>query len=435
MKLWEVVYFDKKFKGVEKYKQNKILKYKHVSSEELNSIKKDNNGKVRLLSTGKLDGFCNIDLDDSRVNFGEVITIPTGGSAIIKYHNGYFIDSLNILMESKNDDLYDLKYIYYCLLEQNDYIQQCFKGSSIQHPDMKKIAEISLFFPNIEIQRNIVKTIELLEPFIAIYSKLFSELELLRNEFPKKLQKSILNYAMEGKLVSNNSDKDLDVDELLLITKKEQQKLQLNKDQLKQSIIYKNISDNSYYEKFEDGREEKIEVPFEIPDNWLWIRLGNLANIRAGGTPSRTKTQYWNGNIPWLKISDITTSKKVILRSSEFITKEGVKNSSAKVFNKGTIIYSIFASVGKVAILGIDSAFNQAIVAIDTYSKNIDNFLYMSLLNLDNQINKTKRGSSQFNINQNILKKFLIPLPPLKEQEQIVNKINKINVLIDSMRN
>nr|VZR97448.1 hypothetical protein MF5295_00316 [Mycoplasma feriruminatoris] len=273
MKLWEVVYFDKKFKGVEKYKQNKILKYKHVSSEELNSIKKDNNGKVRLLSTGKLDGFCNIDLDDSRVNFGEVITIPTGGSAIIKYHNGYFIDSLNILMESKNDDLYDLKYIYYCLLEQNDYIQQCFKGSSIQHPDMKKIAEISLFFPNIEIQRDIVKTIELLEPFIAIYSKLFSELELLRNEFPKKLQKSILNYAMEGKLVSNNSDKDLDVDELLLITKKEQQKLQLNKDQLKQSIIYKNISDNSYYEN----------------QNFLEVQLGLISNIYTGNSISKTQ--------------------------------------------------------------------------------------------------------------------------------------------------
>ncbi|WP_429996352.1 hypothetical protein, partial [Mycoplasmopsis bovis] len=77
--------------------------------EELNSIKKDNNGKVRLLSTGKLDGFCNIELDDNRVNFVKVITIPTGGSAIIKYHSVYFIDSLNILMESQDNNLYDSK--------------------------------------------------------------------------------------------------------------------------------------------------------------------------------------------------------------------------------------------------------------------------------------------------------------------------------------
>ncbi|MBT1368803.1 restriction endonuclease subunit S, partial [Mycoplasma bovis] len=196
MSLWQVVYFDKRFKGVEKHKQSKVLKYKHISSEELNSIKKDNNGKVRLLSTGKLDGFCNIELDDNRVNFGKVITIPTGGSAIIKYHSGYFIDSLNILMESQDNNLYDSKYIYYCLLEQSDLIQQYFKGSSIQHPDMKKIVEISLLIPNIEIQRNIVRTIEVLEPLIAIYSELFSELELLRNELPKKLENSIINYAM-----------------------------------------------------------------------------------------------------------------------------------------------------------------------------------------------------------------------------------------------
>ncbi|WP_429995254.1 hypothetical protein, partial [Mycoplasmopsis bovis] len=65
-----------------------------------------------------------------------------------------------------------------CLLEQSDLIQQYFKGSSIQHPDMKKIVEISLLIPNIEIQRNIVRTIEVLEPLIAIYSELFSELEL-----------------------------------------------------------------------------------------------------------------------------------------------------------------------------------------------------------------------------------------------------------------
>ncbi|WP_434325012.1 restriction endonuclease subunit S [Mycoplasma capricolum] len=435
MKLWEVVYFDKKFKGVEKNKQKSILKYQHISSEELKSIKKDDEGNVRLLSTGKLDGYCSIESTNIWVNFGEVITIPTGGSAILKYHNGYFIDSLNILLSSQNTNLYDLKYIYYCLLDQIDYIQQCFKGSSIQHPEMKKIIEISLLIPDIKTQKFIVKIIELLEPLISVYSKLSDELKLLNEEFPKKLQKSIINYAMTGKLIPINSNDDLLINQLLDNINNEKLKLfKQGKASLDKSIIYKNASDNSYYEKFENGEIKKIEIPFEIPDNWIWTRLGSIANIVAGGTPSRNISHYWNGHIPWLKIADISSSKKIVMKSSEFITDKAIQNSSAKIFKKGTIVYSIFGSIGKVAFLGIDSAFNQAIVAIDTYDKNIDEYLYLSLLNLDKQISKTRRGSSQFNINQTILKNFLIPLPPLEEQKRIATKIKIINNLIQSLK-
>ncbi|WFQ91687.1 hypothetical protein MFERI14815_00291 [Mycoplasma feriruminatoris] len=373
-------------------------------------------------------------------NKGDILIARYGGSlgkVFIAEYGAYNVAMSKVTKLYINDHI-DFNFLYF--FYKSKIFQEIIRRNSRSAQDgfnSEEINDLLLPLPPLEEQLRIITLLNKLNLLLNKYSLIENELSELEKTFSIKLQKSVLNYAMQGQLVEqsiNDNSKDLieqiykEKDGLL-----KQKKIKQN--ELQKSIIYKNIIDNSYYEKFEDGREEKIEVPFEIPDNWLWIRLGNLANIRAGGTPSRTKTQYWNGNIPWLKISDITTSKKVILRSSEFITKEGVKNSSAKVFNKGTIIYSIFASVGKVAILGIDSAFNQAIVAIDTYSKNIDNFLYMSLLNLDNQINKTKRGSSQFNINQNILKKFLIPLPPLKEQEQIVNKINKINVLIDSMRN
>ncbi|TKA59075.1 Type I restriction modification system specificity (S) subunit, HsdS [Mycoplasmopsis bovis 8790] len=433
MSLWQVVYFDKRFKGVEKHKQSKVLKYKHISSQELNSIKMDNNGKVRLLSTGKLDGFCNIELDDNRVNFGKVITIPTGGSAIIKYHSGYFIDSLNILMESQDSNLYDSKYIYYCLLEQSDLIQQYFKGSSIQHPDMKKIVEISLLIPNIEIQKNIVKTIELLEPFITKYSELFSELELLRNEFPKKLQKSILNYAMQGKLISNGIDNDLAVEELLDNIKKEQLKLkQLSKDKLKLSIIYKNASDNSYYEKFEDGIEEKMEVPFEIPDSWIWARLGIISNIKGGFAFKSSK--FSDKGVRIIRISDFNENNMIDNDIKRYPIS--IELNKYKIYDKSILMAMTGGTVGKTILfksMQEDCYLNQRVCMIKPMYIN-ELFINYSLKSsyIKNYINKIKTSTND-NISLENIKKFLIPLPPVKEQKQIVDKINEINDLINSV--
>ena len=112
-----------------------------------------------------------------------------------------------------------------------------------------------------------------------------------------------------------------------------------------------------------------------LPDNWTWIRIKSFADISAGGTPDRGTPSYWNGNIPWLKISDITSSNKYVKTASEFITELGLKNSSAKVMPKGTILYTIFATIGEVGILSFESACNQAIAGINTYYKQIDDYL------------------------------------------------------------
>ena len=99
-----------------------------------------------------------------------------------------------------------------------------------------------------------------------------------------------------------------------------------------------------------------------LPINWITIKLENIAQIQSGGTPSRSVSSYWDGNVPWIKISDI--KDRYIKEAEEYITEEGVNNSSAKVFKKGTVLFSIFATIGKVGILDIDAATNQAIVGI-----------------------------------------------------------------------
>ncbi|MEL1254758.1 restriction endonuclease subunit S [Flavobacterium sp. DGU38] len=170
----------------------------------------------------------------------------------------------------------------------------------------------------------------------------------------------------------------------------------------------------------------------QMPKNWVETCLGNLAQVQSGGTPSRSNKDYWNGNIPWVKISDI---KEIYVdETTEFITEEGLKNSSARIFPKGTILFTIFATLGKIGILNIDAATNQAIAGI-TPSKFIDDkYLTYSLIDLSNSISEYGKGVAQKNINQAILKDTLIPLPPLTEQNRIVAKLDTLFAQLETIK-
>ncbi|EDP6888857.1 hypothetical protein GO114_07580, partial [Campylobacter upsaliensis] len=165
------------------------------------------------------------------------------------------------------------------------------------------------------------------------------------------------------------------------------------------------------------------EAPFEIPSTWAWVKLGDICEIVSGGTPSRDKIEYWhNGTIPWVKIADVKNN--VVNQTQEFITELGLENSSAKIFKKGTLLYTIFATLGETAILNIDAATNQAIAAlIETYDYDTK-FLMYCLMSMKDYVNSLGRGVAQNNINQTMLKNFTIPLPPLKEQQEIVKKLD-----------
>ncbi len=172
-------------------------------------------------------------------------------------------------------------------------------------------------------------------------------------------------------------------------------------------------------------------MPFEIPDTWCWCRLNSISTISAGGTPERSNPLYWqNGTIPWLKISDITSSKKYVKRASEYITQAGVDNSSAKVMKKGTILYTIFATIGEVGILDFDSTCNQAIAGIQPYDENISSYLYYYLVNLQDFMKSISKGCAQFNINQAILKSAFVPIPPISEQILITAELEKYEPLL-----
>lgn len=177
--LWEITYWDKKFKGIEREKQTKVLKFKHILAAQLKALE-DKNGDVKLLATGYYDGFTTSEKASEFINEGEVITIPSGGYANIKYYSGKFVDSGNILASSIDCKKYNLKYIYHILLKKNEYIQSLYRGGSVQHPDMIKLLDMKIPVPPIAVQQEIVKV---LDTFSELTAELTAELAARQKQY------------------------------------------------------------------------------------------------------------------------------------------------------------------------------------------------------------------------------------------------------------
>lgn len=227
------------------------------------------------------------------------------------------------------------------------------------------------------------------------------------------LKNAILQLAVQGKLVPQDPN-DEPAAELLKRIKAEKEQL-IKEGKIKKEKPLASISDD--------------ETPFDIPESWEWVRLSDISSISSGGTPSRTNSTYWNGDIPWVKIGDI--SSKHVTRTEEMITEAGLNSSSAKVFPKGTLLYTIFATIGTVGILDIDAATNQAVAGITFYGEYNLDYLYYILFGLKDLLVAKGKGMAQMNINQTILKNTPIPVPPLAEQQRIVAKIEELMPLVE----
>lgn len=160
------------------------------------------------------------------------------------------------------------------------------------------------------------------------------------------------------------------------------------------------------------------------------MKLGDVCHTFTGGTPSRTKPEYFGGGIPWVKITDLLQG--VVIATGESVSSAGILNSSAKLLPVGTVLISIFATIGRTAVLGIEAATNQAIAGVvphDTAQLEPQYLRYY----LDSQhgyLNREARGVAQPNINQGILKNLDIPIPSLPEQHRIVDLLSRAEGIV-----
>ena len=184
---------------------------------------------------------------------------------------------------------------------------------------------------------------------------------------------------------------------------------------------------------FDKAINLSVRSKVEIISNYSLVRLETCGDFFMGGTPSRKEPSYWNGGIKWLTISDYSNFD-VINDTKEKITDLGVKNSSAKILQAGCVVVSIYATIGRVGILGCDMATNQAIVAIKPNSEFINKYLMYAIDKFNFQMFANVVTTSQQNINLNILKGIQIPKPPLEVQEQIVAECEKVDQEFKTIR-
>ena len=169
---------------------------------------------------------------------------------------------------------------------------------------------------------------------------------------------------------------------------------------------------------------------YKLPEGWIWTTIGEIAVLSSGGTPSRGNSSYFRGDIPWVKSGELNYN--IITDTEEKITQEALDSSSAKVVPANTLLIALYGStVGKLAKLGIEASTNQAVASILTFSYFNQGFLYYYLLHNREKLLKKRKGGAQPNISQTILSDFGMPLPPFKEQNDIVSKIETLFTELD----
>ena len=242
----------------------------------------------------------------------------------------------------------------------------------------------------------------------------------------KQLKNSILQWAIQGKLVPPDpNDEPASVERIREEKKRLIKEGKIKKDK-NETIIYRG-EDNSYYEKVVATGEVKCiddEIPFEIPEGWEWARMGNIGDWGSGSTPQRGNSSYYGGSIPWLKTGELNDG--VVYDTAEKITDKALKECSLRLNKIGDVLIAMYgATIGKVAIAGIDLTTNQACCGctpIIVYNEYLFYFLMASKVDFV----KKGEGGAQPNISREKLVSHLMPIPPIDEQQRIVLAIKHI---------
>ena len=248
----------------------------------------------------------------------------------------------------------------------------------------------------------------------------------------KQLKNSILQWAIQGKLVPQDPN---DEPASVLLEKIRAEKARLTKEgkikkDKKESIIYRG-EDNSYYEKFADGKVVCIddEIPFEIPNGWEWCRMGAIGDWGAGATPAKGNPNYYGGNILWLRTGELNND--VVYDTEIKVTNKALKECSLRLNKIGDVMIAMYgATIGKVAIAGTKMTTNQACCAC-TPIGIFNWYLFYFLMGSQIDFVKKGEGGAQPNISREKLIAHIMPVPPLTEQHKIVGKIKEILPLVE----
>lgn len=240
----------------------------------------------------------------------------------------------------------------------------------------------------------------------------------------KQFRQVILFKAFKGDLIPQDLN-DESSEELIKKIKN------FRKKKWEEDLKSKGKDPNKFkYEEPEDLEKTGLSG---VPYGWVWTTINQICFTSSGGTPLRSKKEYYGNEIPWVKSGELKDT--IINNTEEMITKIGLDNSSAKIFPKGTVLVAMYgANVGKTGILGIDAATNQAVCAMFNDERILNTeYLFLYLRSKKENLIKKSFGGAQPNISQEVINKLEISLPSINLQIQIVKKIKELFSLIDQI--
>ena len=383
----------------------------------------------------------------SNVQIGDILFSMIGGnigSMILITKENYFdmaIKNVALFKQYIYNDIL-IKYLYLYLQSQVVSIKNTASGGAQSFVSLNMLRNYLMPIPPLNEQNRIIENFKSLDFVIQRYEKSYRKLNNLKQELFPKLRKSILQEAIQGKLVPQIAEEGT-AQELLEQIKKEKQKLvkegKLKKSALNDSVIFRG-DDNKYYEKI--GKSVQCideEIPFEIPENWVWVRLDDICSyIHRGKSPKYSdikkypvvaqKCNQWSG---------------FSLEKAKFIDPQSVSSYSEEQFLKDEDLMWNSTGLGTLGRMAIyDSRLNPYELAVADshvtvirpykhYAMAKYLFFYFSSYTVQSVIEDKSDGSTkQKELATKTVKAYLVPLPPFAEQKRIVEKVNQLMQLL-----
>ena len=396
--------------------------------EQKNAIQKDYTLGEYYISKNKFETMQSFIVEPSDIivscagTIGEVYKLPSVAPKGI-------INQALMRVKLFNDNLSSFWMMYFDYVLKKEASKQG-AGTAIKNiPPFEILKAYPFPLPPLAEQKRIIAAIEKFMPLIEEYGKKETQLKAINEKIGTLTKKAILQEAVQGKLVPQNTDEGNAKDLLE----------EIRKEKLSHGLDFANAKSGKKKSKKETALAgsnpcdiTEDEIPFDIPESWCWCRLGEIGDWKAGSTPSRSNPELYNGNIPWLKTGDLTDGD--INEIPECISKKALESCSMRLNPIGSVLIAMYgATIGKLGILKIEATTNQACCACVPYNGIYNKYLFYYLMSQKKDFTEKAEGGAQPNISREKLVVHLLPLPPYEEQKRIVDTIEKMLPLCEKL--
>ena len=370
--LWSLTAWDKRFNGIDRSMQKKVVSYKYYLSSEFNEVER-RDGDILYIPTGITNEkrYTTEELAGEYLAEGEIVCIPWGGTPNVKYHKGKFVTGDNRIATSLDTNILDNKYLYYWMQSKIDLIASFYRGAGIQHPSMKSVLELQIPLPALPVQREIAR---ILDSFTLYSAELTAELTARRKQYEFYRDK-LLNFANQQMKVRMCSMGDLGKFYGGISGK--------TKDDFKDGnakfISYKNVYFNP---ALNTNIDEKVKIG--INEHQRTLEYGDIIFTGSSETPDECGLS---------SVVTETVNEKLYLNSFCFFFR----------FDNKKMILPGFAK-----------------------------YLFRST-EIRRQIVKTASGVTRYNVSKEKMAKVQIPIPPIEVQERIVNVLDNFDAICSDL--